>query len=290
MTDKTERETSGHAESADPAPVVIGPVRIGPNCPLALIAGPCVIETRDHTLKMAEAIRHITDQLRIPLIFKASYDKANRSSRDSYRGPGLSAGLEILAEAGRRIDVPITSDVHTPTEAAAAGEVLDMLQIPAFLCRQTDLLVAAAKTGKPVNIKKGQFMAPDQMDLAVAKVREEGTGGVLLTERGTFFGYGRLVNDMTAIAVMKRLAPVVFDATHSCQLPGGAGTITGGQRAMAPLLARAAMAAGADALFLEVHDDPSAALSDATTVWPLDSLRGLLEECLRVYEAVRAHA
>jgi len=285
-----EQDTTLRTEPADPAPVTVGPVRIGPGCPLALIAGPCVIETRDHTLKMAEAIQGVAERLGIPFIFKASYDKANRSSLGSFRGPGPDAGLAILAEVGRSVGVPVTSDVHTPAEAAAARDVLELIQIPAFLCRQTDLLVAAGQTGKPVNIKKGQFMAPEQMDLAVEKVRSGRAGGILLTERGTFFGYGRLVNDMTAIAVMRRLAPVVFDATHSCQLPGGGGTITGGHRAMAPLLARAAIAAGSDALFLEVHDTPPAALSDATTVWPLDRLAKLLEDCLRVFEAVRTKA
>jgi len=267
-------------------PVQIGDVRIGPGCSLALIAGPCVIESREHTLKLAEAVQRITKRLGVPFIFKASYDKANRSSLDSFRGPGLEAGLAILDEVRRNIGVPVTSDVHSLAEAGPAGEVLDLLQIPAFLCRQTDLLVAAGRSGKPVNIKKGQFMAPERMELAVAKVRAGRSQEVLLTERGTFFGYGRLVNDMTAIPVMQRFAPVVFDATHSCQLPGAAGTVTGGQREMAPVLARAAIAAGADALFLEVHDDPPAALSDPATVWPLQRLTEILEGCLRVHDAV----
>jgi len=273
--------------SIDAQPVNVRNVRIGGGAPLAVIAGPCVIEGRDHTLKLAEAIKNITQKLAIPLIFKASYDKANRSSVSSFRGPGIDLGLNILSEVRRELDLPITSDIHSPAEAEPAGEILDAIQIPAFLCRQTDLLVAAGRTGQPVNIKKGQFMAPDQMALAVEKAREAGAGGILLTERGTFFGYGRLVNDMTGIPMMRKLAPVVFDATHSCQLPGGAGTVTGGQREMAPTLAKAAIAAGADALFLEVHDNPDQAKSDATTVWPLDRLETLLESCCRVFEASR---
>jgi 2-dehydro-3-deoxyphosphooctonate aldolase (KDO 8-P synthase) len=272
-------------KTTDIEPARVGDVHIGPGCGLVLIAGPCVIESRDHTLKLAENIRRTTDRLRLPLIFKASYDKANRSSLDSYRGPDLDEGLAILHEVRRNVGVPITSDVHSPAEAATAGQTLDLLQIPAFLCRQTDLLVAAGQTGRAVNIKKGQFMAPERMALAVAKVRANQSQNVLLTERGTFFGYGRLVNDMTSIPTMQRFAPVVFDATHSCQLPGAAGTVTGGQREMAPALARAAVAAGADALFLEVHDNPPAALSDAATVWPLDHLGALLESCLRIHEA-----
>ncbi len=269
-----------HAE-----PVQVGEIRIGPGCGLVLIAGPCVIESREHTLRMAEAIRRIASQAGVPLIFKASYDKANRSSAGSFRGPGLEEGLRILAEVKREAGVPVVSDIHEVGHAGPAGEVLDIVQIPAFLCRQTDLLTAAGRTGRAVNVKKGQFMSPEEMRLAVEKVRAAGSRNVLLTERGTFFGYGRLVNDMTAIPRMAAYAPVVFDATHSCQLPGQGGTQSGGQREMAPVLARAAMAAGAHALFLEVHDDPPRAKSDPATVWPLDQLAELLAGCLKVFAA-----
>lgn len=265
--------------------VQIGSVRIGPGQGLALIAGPCVIESRDHTLRLAEAIQKIAQAVGVPLIFKASYDKANRSSIKGFRGPGLDEGLKILAEVSKAIGTPVTSDIHSPEQAQPAGEVLDILQIPAFLCRQTDLLVAAGRTRKCVNLKKGQFMSPDQMHLAVEKVRESGASGVLLTERGTFFGYGRLVNDMTAIATMSAWGPVVFDATHSCQLPGEAGHQSGGLRDMVPVLAQAGVAAGAHALFMEVHDNPDKAKSDSTTVWPLDQLEALLIACKRIAEA-----
>jgi len=267
------------------ADVQIGSVYIGPHHGLALIAGPCVIESRDHTLRLAKSIQRIAQAVGIPFIFKASYDKANRSSIKGFRGPGLDNGLKILADVRESIGAPVTSDIHSSDEAKPAGEVLDVLQIPAFLCRQTDLLIAAAKTGKCVNIKKGQFMSPDQMRLAVEKVRDSGAKGVLLTERGTFFGYGRLVNDMTTIATMSAWAPVVFDATHSCQLPGEGGHQSGGQRDMVPVLARAGVAAGAHALFLEVHDNPDKAKSDPATVWPLEKLEDLLTSCKRIAEA-----
>lgn len=270
----------------EPAPVQIASITIGAGYPLALIAGPCVIESREHTLRMAEQIRGIAAVARLPLIFKASFDKANRSSLNSFRGPGLDEGLGILAEVRSELGLPVVSDVHEPAQAKAAGEVLDVLQIPAFLCRQTDLLTAAAATGKAVNVKKGQFISPDEMRLAVDKVKANGGGGVMLTERGTFFGYGRLVNDFTALPRMAALAPVVMDATHSCQLPGQAGTQSGGQREMVPVLAAAGIAAGAHALFLEVHDDPPRARSDSATVWPLDRLLWLLERCRRVAEVV----
>ena len=265
--------------------VSIGSLRIGPGCGLVLLAGPCVIESREHTLRMAEAILRITKAAGVGLIFKASYDKANRSSGSSFRGPGLEDGLKILGEVKRELGLPLVSDIHEPAHAGSAAQVLDVLQIPAFLCRQTDLLEAAGKTGRAVNIKKGQFTSPEEMRLAVDKVRAAGSNSVLLTERGTFFGYGRLVNDFTALPRMARYAPVVFDATHSCQLPGQAGTQSGGQREMAPVLAKAAIAAGAHALFLEVHDRPEQAKSDSATVWPLDQLDSLLEDCMRIFEA-----
>ena len=266
----------------------IGPVRVGHGAPLALIAGPCVIESAEHTLKLAEAIRGTCKNLGLPFVFKASFDKANRSSIKSYRGPGPEEGLRILGRVREDLGVPILSDIHLPGQASAAGEVLDCLQIPAFLCRQTDLLAAAAKTGRCVNVKKGQFMSPEEMGNVADKLAESGCRNFMLTERGTFFGYNRLVNDMTAIEKMKAHAPVVFDATHSCQLPGGAGTQSGGQRQFVGTLAAAAIAAGADALFMEVHDRPEHAKSDPATVFPLEQLPKLLTRLLRIAEAVRS--
>ena len=262
-------------------------ISIGKGQPLALIAGPCVIESREHTLRLAKEIAAVARRLDMPLVFKASFDKANRSSGDSFRGPGLEQGLDILGRVRAEVGVPILSDIHLPEQAAPAGKVLDCVQVPAFLCRQTDLLLAAGATGKCVNIKKGQFLSPDQMGNLVAKVTSTGNRNVLLTERGTFFGYHRLVNDLTAIPVMQAFAPVVFDATHSCQLPGAAGTQSGGQRQFIEPLALAAVAAGADALFLEVHDRPDQAKSDPATVFPLADLERLLSRCLAVRQAVR---
>lgn len=271
-----------------PAPTVqLDGVTIGGGAPLLVIAGPCVIESREHCLKIAEFAAAVCRKLQVPYVFKASFDKANRTSVRSPRGPGLQEGLRLLADVRSRLGMPVLSDIHEPGQAAAAGEVLDIIQIPAFLCRQTDLLAAAAKTGRVVNVKKGQFMAPDQMAHAAGKVRECGNERVLLTERGTFFGYGRLVVDMTGLEQMREIAPVIFDATHSCQLPGGGGEVTGGQRRFAPLLTRAAAAAGIDGLFVEIHDQPDRALSDASTVWPLDRFESLLAACVRVREAAR---
>ncbi|MFQ5412972.1 MAG: 3-deoxy-8-phosphooctulonate synthase [Phycisphaerae bacterium] len=266
----------------------IGGVRIGRGEPLAVIAGPCVIESLDHTLRIAEALRRVCEARHAPLVFKASFDKANRSSLRSFRGPGLHEGLETLAKVRSGVGVPVLSDIHEPAHAAPAGEVVDCIQIPAFLCRQTDLLVAAARTRRCINVKKGQFMAPAEMGNVAAKLAESGCRHMLLTERGTFFGYHRLVNDMTAIEQMRALAPVVFDATHSCQLPGGGGTQSGGRREFVGPLAAAGIAAGADALFMEVHDDPDSAKSDPATVYPLDRFAGLLDRVLRVADAVRS--
>lgn len=265
----------------------LGPHTLGPGQPLVLIAGPCVIESETHTLKMAEQLAAIARRLDLPLVFKASYDKANRSSVHSFRGPGLEAGLAVLGKVRKAVGVPVLSDVHEPAQAAAAGSVLDALQVPAFLCRQTDLLLACGRAARCVNIKKGQFLAPEKIGLAVEKVREGGAANVVVTDRGTFFGYERLVNDMTGLQVMRRFAPVVFDATHSVQYPGGAGTVTGGQREFIPVLARAAVAAGIDGLFMEVHDDPPNAKSDAATVWPLADLEELLTALLRIHKAVK---
>ncbi len=266
----------------------IGPISIGRGSPLAIIAGPCVIESPDHTFMLAEEIKKICGKLKIPFIFKASFDKANRSSIAGFRGPGIEKGLEILAEVRKRFDVPILSDIHEPSQAARAGEVLDCIQIPAFLCRQTDLLLAAAKTGRCVNVKKGQFLSPEEMENVAVKLREAGCTNFLFTERGTFFGYNRLVNDITAIPIMQRWAPVVFDATHSCQKPGGAGTMSGGQREFVPTLAAASIAAGADAIFMEVHNDPDRAKSDPATVFPLDKLQALLQKLQKQSELTRA--
>lgn len=264
----------------------VGPYKVGPGHPLLLIAGPCVIESADHSLKLAERIAAIARKLDLPYVFKASYDKANRTSIHSFRGPGLHEGLAVLHRVREQAGVPVLSDVHEPSQAEPAGKVLDVLQVPAFLCRQTDLLVACGRHARCVNIKKGQFLAPEKMQLAVEKVREAGTADVLVTDRGTFFGYERLVNDMTGLQVMRQFTPVVFDATHSVQYPGGGGNITGGRREFIPLLSRAAVAAGVDALFMEVHDNPSQAQSDAATVWPLAELEGLLVTLLRIRRAV----
>jgi len=254
---------------------------------LFLVAGPCVIESEAHALKMAEAISAVCRDLNVPYIFKASYDKANRTSLRSFRGPGLTEGLRILRKVRETCKVPVLTDVHDASQATAAGEVVDVLQIPAFLCRQTDLLIAAARTGRAVNIKKGQFVSPWDMRHAVNKVRESGNNRVSLTERGGSFGYNNLVVDMRALPVMREFAPVIFDATHSVQLPS-AGEQSGGQPQFIPVLSRAAVAAGVDGIFMEVHDDPPRAKSDGANALPLDKLRATLEQLLRVRAAVSA--
>ncbi len=265
--------------------VTIGNVKYE-NGSFPLIAGPCVIESRDHSLKMAEQIYKITSSLSIPLIFKSSFDKANRSAIDSFRGPdNLEMGLSILNEVKKEIGIPVLTDVHLPDQCEVVAEVSDVLQIPAFLCRQTDLLIAAGKTGKAINIKKGQFLAPGKMKHAAKKIESTGNKNILLTERGTSFGYS-LVSDMTSIPIMQNVGyPVIFDATHSAQLPGDK-QVTGGQRDMIPTLAKAAVAAGCNGVFMEVHDDPSNAKSDASTQWPLDKLEEILQVLLKIYEAV----
>ena len=271
--------------------VAIGPITVGGRQPLALIAGPCVIEDAERTLAIGKAVKEITSRLGIPYIFKASFDKANRSSFNSFRGPGLTEGLAILAHIKRELNVPVLSDIHCVTQIEQAAEVLDILQIPAFLCRQTDLVYEAAKTGKVVNVKKGQFLAPLDMKNVIAKVREAGNDNILLTERGFSFGYNNLVVDMRSLPIMRSLGyPVVFDATHSVQLPGGGGDCSAGQREFVPLLARAAAAAGIDALFLEVHDNPAEALSDGPNMGPLAELAALLQQVLAVDRAVRGCA
>ena len=262
-------------------------IKIGKGAPLTLIAGPCVIESIDIVTKTAGFLKKLSEDLDIPVIFKASYDKANRTSIRSFRGPGLTDGLDILAGVKREFNLPVLSDVHTAEQAAPAARVLDVLQIPAFLCRQTDLLVAAARTGKPVNVKKGQFLAPWDMANVVDKLSEAGSRLVLLTERGAMFGYNNLVVDFRSLKIMQDLGcPVVFDATHSIQLPGGAGTSSGGQREFAPVMARAAVAAGADAVFMEVHPDPDQARCDGPNSLPLESLYGLIGELKKIREAL----
>ena len=248
----------------------IGNIKIGQDTGLFVIAGPCVIESKQICLDIAERLKAISQKTGIPVIFKASFDKANRSSFDSFRGPGIEKGLEILAEVKKQTALPLLTDIHSPEQAAIAAEMIDCLQIPAFLCRQTDLLIACGQTGKAVNVKKGQFMSPDEMKNAVEKIRSTGNNKIMLTERGTFFGYNRLVNDMTAIPAMKSLGcPVIFDATHSTQQPGGLGNASGGMREMAPILAKAAVAAGADGLFIEVQPTPEKAKSDAASIMPI---------------------
>src|SRR5580765_5032948 len=247
--------------------------------PLFLIAGPCVVESRQLQIDTAGQLQEICAALAIPFIFKSSYDKANRSSGKSFRGPGMEAGLDILAEVRQQIGVPVLTDVHSEPEIPLAAAVVDVLQTPAFLCRQTDFIHAAAAAGKPVNIKKGQFLSPQEMKNVVDKAREaSGADNVLVCERGFSFGYGNLVSDMRSLAIMRNTGcPVVFDATHSVQLPGGQGTASGGQREFIPVLARAAVATGIAGLFMETHPDPAKALSDGPNAWPLGLMQELLE-------------
>lgn len=270
--------------------VTIGNISIGGRNPIALIAGPCVLENADRALMIGREVKAITDRLGIPYIFKASYDKANRSAFNSFRGPGLTEGLAVLAAIKADLKVPVLSDIHCVTQVEPAAAVLDVLQIPAFLCRQTDLVYAAAATGKVVNVKKGQFLAPHDMQNVVRKILEAGNDNILLTERGATFGYNNLVVDMRALPIMRSLGyPVVFDATHSVQLPGGAGTSSSGQREYVACLARAAVAAGVDALFMEVHDNPAEALSDGPNMLYLEQLAPLLEDLMAIDALVRKH-
>lgn len=258
---------------------------------LFLIAGPCVIESEEHALKMARSIAAVARELKLPYIFKASYDKANRTSIKSFRGPGLDEGTRILRKVREEVGVPVLTDVHDAHDVKRVAEAVDVVQIPAFLCRQTDLLVAAARTGKAINIKKGQFVSPADMRHAVTKVRESGNDHVFLTERGTSFGYNNLVVDMRSLAIMREFAPVVFDATHSVQLPSAGANgeaVSGGQPQFIPLLSRAAVAAGVDGIFMEVHDNPAAAKSDGANSMRLDRLQRILQELLAVQKAVRS--
>lgn len=268
--------------------VEVAKIKIGPKKPLTVICGPCVIESRAHALEMADALKPIFNKLGINFIFKASYDKANRSSFSSFRGPGIKDGLEILSEVKQKFSLPVTSDVHLPDETAPAAEVLDLLQIPAFLCRQTDLVHAAALTKKPISVKKGQFLAPWDMKNVIKKIEAAGNTDIILIERGTSFGYNNLVFDPRSIPLMRTLGyPVCFDATHSAQLPGGQGETTGGQRDMIPYLAKAAVAAGADLVFMEAHNDPEKAKSDSATVLDLKQLPELLSELKSIYNIVQ---
>ena len=269
--------------------IAVGPLSIGGQNPLALIAGPCVIESEKIAMKIAEKLKRITEDLHVPFIFKASYDKANRTSIKSFRGPGLNDGLKILQKIKTELNLPILSDVHKEEEIDPAAEVLDILQIPAFLCRQTDLLVKAAQTGKPVNVKKGQFLAPWDMKNVVVKLEESGNSNILLTERGATFGYNNLVVDMRSLVLMREHGyPVIFDATHSLQQPGGQGTTSGGQSEMVPDLARGAVAVGCDALFMEIHTDPSKALSDGPNMLQIDLLPELLEQLVTLDQIVKS--
>ena len=262
-------------------------ITIGEGQPLALIAGPCVIESEDFTLKMATEIRKVCDRLEIPLIFKASFDKANRTAIDSFRGQVMDKGLAILQRVKEEVDVPVLTDIHESQQAATVAEVVDVLQIPAFLCRQTDLLIAAAQTGKTINVKKGQFLAPWDMKNVVKKLEASGAENILLTERGTSFGYNTLVVDFRSFPQMRDLGyPVIFDATHSVQMPGGAGNKSGGQRQFVPYLARAAAAIGIDAMFMEVHENPDVALSDGPNMVPLDQLETVLKQVLGIRQAL----
>lgn len=256
---------------------------------LTIMAGPCAIESQDILNRTAEKLKEITEKLGINYIFKSSFDKANRSSITSFRGPGLEKGLEMLAKVKSEFDLPIVTDIHNPNQAAVVAGVADVLQIPAFLCRQTDLLVAAAKTGKIVNIKKGQFLAPEQMLPLIKKVEDSGNSNILVTDRGTSFGYNNLVVDFRGIQIMQQFNyPVVFDATHSVQLPGANGTSSGGDRRFVPLLAKSAMAAGANALFFEVHPDPDCAKCDGPNMIPLDKAETLFRHCKEIFELVRS--
>lgn len=275
--------------SSSSGEVSVGDLKIGGGRPFALIAGPCVIESRESVLRHAERIRDVAARAGVPLIFKSSFDKANRTSLQSYRGLGMERGLEILAEARREVGVPVLTDVHEAAQARPVAEVVDVLQTPAFLCRQTDFIVEVCRAGKPVNLKKGQFLSPWEMVQVVDKARSTGNEKLLVCERGFMFGYRNLVSDFRSLVILRETgAPVVFDATHSVQLPGGQGAASGGQREFVPALARAAVAVGVDALFIEVHEDPDHALSDGPNNWPLAELEPMLRELRAIDDVVKA--
>ena len=263
-------------------------ISVGKGCPLVFIAGPCVIESYESCLKLAEKLKIIFESQKVSFIFKASYDKANRTSVSSYRGPGVKEGMKILSDIKKRLDIPVLSDVHCKEDIPTVAGILDVIQIPAFLCRQTDLILSAGETGKPINIKKGQFLAPWDMKAVVEKIQSTGNEDILLTERGTCFGYNNLVSDMRSLVIMRELGyPVIYDATHSVQLPGGQGNASGGERNMVAPLARAAVATGCDGVFLEVHETPEKALSDASTILPLKDLSVLLKQVLEIHKVVQ---
>ncbi len=268
--------------------VKVGEVRIGKGQPLVVIAGPCVIESEEMTFRTAESLREMSVELGIPLIFKSSFDKANRSSLSSFRGPGIKKGLKVLGDVKKRFSVPVTSDVHAVDQVEPAAEVLDLLQIPAFLCRQTDLVLAASKTGKPVNVKKGQFLSPWEVKNITEKFVSTGNRNLLITERGSSFGYHNLVVDFRGVPVIRSLGtPVIFDVTHSLQLPGGEGSHSGGQREFAATLMRAAVGAGVDGLFIEVHPEPDRALCDGPNMIALSEIKELLKQAKSIHELVR---
>jgi 2-dehydro-3-deoxyphosphooctonate aldolase (KDO 8-P synthase) len=268
--------------------VRIGEIRIGKGNPLVLIAGPCVIESEEITFTTAQKLKEVCDRLGISLVFKSSFDKANRTSGSSFRGPGIDQGLKILSEVKKKFSIPVISDIHAVDEVKPASEVLDALQIPAFLCRQTDLILSSSRTGKPVNVKKGQFLAPWDVKHIIEKFTSTGNQNLLLTERGTSFGYNNLIVDFRGFSVIRSFGyPMLFDVTHSLQLPSGEGSSSGGQREFAPSLARAAVATGVDGLFVEVHPDPMKALSDASTMIPLNEIEGLLQQTKTLHDMVR---
>jgi 2-dehydro-3-deoxyphosphooctonate aldolase (KDO 8-P synthase) len=263
--------------------------KVGPDRPLFLIAGPCVVESRELTIAIAAQLKELTGELGVPFIFKASYDKANRSSRSSYRGPGIEEGLRILSEVKRQVGVPVLTDVHEDTPFDEVAAVVDALQTPAFLCRQTNFIIKACSQGKPVNVKKGQFLSPWEMGNVIDKARSTGNEQIMACERGFTFGYNNLVSDMRALSVMRGFGvPVVFDATHSVQLPGGKGSASGGQREFIPVLARAAVAAGVSGLFMETHPKPEEALSDGPNAWPLPRMHALLETLVEIDRVVKS--
>jgi len=268
----------------------LGSFEVGADRPLFLIAGPCVVESEALVIEIAGRLREITQKLRVPFIFKASFDKANRSSRSSFRGPGIDAGLKALALVRESIGVPVLTDVHEDTPLNEVAAVVDVLQTPALLCRQTNFIIAAASQGKPVNIKKGQFLSPWEMGNVVEKARSTGNPGIMVCERGFSFGYNNLVSDMRSLAIMRSTGcPVVFDATHSVQLPGGKGDSSGGQREFVPVLARAAVAAGIAGIFMETHPDPDKALSDGPNAWPLQRMESLLTMIVEIDQSVKKH-
>jgi len=268
--------------------VRVGEIRIGKGNPLVLIAGPCVIENEEITFTTAKKLKEICDRLGISLIFKSSYDKANRTSGSSFRGLGIDQGLKILSDVKKKFSIPVISDIHSVEEVRPASEVLDALQIPAFLCRQTDLILSSSQTGKPVNVKKGQFLAPWDVKNIIEKFTSTGNQNLLITERGTSFGYNNLIVDFRGFPIIRSFGyPILFDVTHSLQLPGGQGSSSGGQREFAPPLARAAVAMGVDGLFIEVHPDPTQALSDASTMIPLQEIEGLLQQTKTIHDVMR---